>query len=230
MEFTAIPLAFMAGILSLVSPCVLPMIPAVAASAMQSSKWGLITLALGISLAFALAGTVLTFVLLNLGISTEWLRYFSVVLLLLMGATLLIPKLSDTLAFLLARLTSRAANVQIEGSSAPMQFVIGVSLGLVWLPCVGPTLGTAIALASTGQSMPMAFAVMLSFGIGTAIPLVLLGYFSGKKLATIKSSGKLGKTILGATLVFLALIILTGVDRVLEAWALEILPDWVTSI
>jgi len=230
MEFTAIPLAFMAGLLSLVSPCVLPMIPAVAASAMQSSKWGLITLALSISLAFALAGTVLTFVLLNLGISTEWLRYFSVVLLLLMGATLLIPKLSDTLAFLLSRLTSRAANVQIEGSSAPMQFVIGASLGLVWLPCVGPTLGTAIALASTGQSMPMAFAVMLSFGIGTAIPLVLLGYYSGKKLATIKSSGKLGKTILGATLVFLALIILTGVDRVLEAWALEILPDWVTSI
>ncbi len=230
MEFTAIPLAFIAGILSLVSPCVLPMIPAVAASAMQSSKWGLVTLALGISVAFALAGTVLTFVLLNLGISTEWLRYFSVILLLLMGATLLIPKLSDTLAYFLSRLTSRAANVQIEGNSAPMQFVIGASLGLVWLPCVGPTLGTAIALASTGQSMPMAFAVMMSFGVGTAIPLVALGYFSGRKLATIKSSGKLGKYTLGATLVFLALIILTGMDRVLESWALEILPDWVTSI
>ncbi|MDF1582376.1 MAG: cytochrome c biogenesis CcdA family protein [Methyloprofundus sp.] len=230
MEYTAIPLAFMAGILSLVSPCVLPMIPAVAASAMQSSKSGLVTLALGISLAFALAGTVLTYVLLNLGISTEWLRYFSVALLLLMGATLIIPKLSDTLAFFLSRLTSRAANVQIEGNSAPMQFVIGASLGLVWLPCVGPTLGTAIALASTGQSMPMAFAVMMSFGVGTGIPLVALGYFSGRKLAAIKTSGKLGKYILGATLVFLALIILTGVDRVLESWALEILPDWVTSI
>ena len=230
MEFTAIPLAFMAGLLSLVSPCVLPMIPAVAASAMQSSKWGLITLALGISISFALAGTILTFVLLNLGISTEWLRYFSVVLLLFMGATLLIPKLSDTLAYLLSRLTSRAASVQIEGSSAPMQFVIGTSLGLVWLPCVGPTLGTAIALASTGQSMPMAFAVMLSFGVGTAIPLVTLGYFSGKKLKSVKKSGVFGKYILGATLVFLALMILTGVDRILETWALDILPDWVTSI
>ncbi|MDT8425988.1 MAG: cytochrome c biogenesis protein CcdA [Methyloprofundus sp.] len=101
---------------------------------------------------------------------------------------------------------------------------------MVWLPCVGPTLGTAIALASTGQSMPMAFAVMMSFGVGTGIPLVALGYFSGRKLAAIKTSGKLGKYILGATLVFLALIILTGVDRVLESWALEILPDWVTSI
>ncbi|WP_286270694.1 cytochrome c biogenesis CcdA family protein [Thalassotalea hakodatensis] len=230
MEFTAIPLAFLAGILSLVSPCVLPMIPAVAASAMQSSKWGLVTLALGISLAFALAGTVLTFILLNLGISTEWLRYFSVGMLLFMGVTLLIPQLSDRLALILSRLTNRAASVQIQGSSPSMQFVIGASLGLVWLPCVGPTLGTAIALASTGQSMPMAFIVMLSFGIGTAVPLVALGHFSGKKLTALKTSGKFGKYFLGVTLIFLALIILTGVDRILETWALDILPDWVTSI
>lgn len=230
MEITAIPLAFLAGILSLVSPCVLPMVPAVAASAMQSTKWGLLALALGISVSFALAGTVLTFILLNLGISTEWLRYFSVALMLLMGITLLVPKLSDMLAFFLSRITSRAANVQFEGTSAPMQFVIGASLGLVWLPCVGPTLGTAIALASTGQSMPTAFAVMLAFGIGTAIPLVALGYFSGKKLSKIKTTGKVGKYILGGALVFLAIMILTGVDRALEAWALEFLPDWVTSI
>ncbi|WMN60873.1 sulfite exporter TauE/SafE family protein [Pseudoalteromonas xiamenensis] len=230
MEFTAIPLALLAGILSLVSPCVLPMIPAVAASAMQSSKWGLVTLALGISLAFAFAGTVLTFLLLNLGISTQWLRYFSTALLLLMGMTLLIPKLANILAYSLSRLTSRAANVQIEGNSPAMQFLIGASLGLVWLPCVGPTLGTAIALASTGQSMPMAFAVMLAFGFGTAIPLVAIGHFSGKKIATLRTTGRYGKYILGATLVFLAIIILTGVDKVLETWALEILPDWVSSI
>jgi len=230
MEITAIPLAFLAGILSLVSPCVLPMIPAVAASAMQSSKWGLVTLALGISLAFAFAGTVLTFILLNLGISTEWLRYFSITLMLFMGATLLIPKLSDWLSYGLSRLTSSANSIQIEGSSAPMQFLIGITLGLVWLPCVGPTLGTAIALASTGQNMVMAFVVMLSFGIGTAVPLVVLGHFSGKQLSKLKSTGKMGKTILGVTLIFLAVIILTGVDRILEMWALEILPDWVTSI
>lgn len=230
MEITAIPLAFMAGLLSLLSPCVLPMVPAVAASAMQSSRLGLITLAAGISIAFALAGTVLTFVLLNLGISPQWLRYFSVALLLVMGATLLVPQLSQWLAVVLSRLTSRAASVQIEGSSAPMQFVIGASLGLVWLPCVGPTLGSAIALASTGQSMPLAFVVMLAFGVGTALPLVLLGYFSGKKLSALKMSGKFGKYLLGGTLIFLAVIILTGVDRVLEAWALAFLPDWVSSI
>ncbi|NTS78371.1 sulfite exporter TauE/SafE family protein [Catenovulum sp. SM1970] len=230
MGFTAIPLALMAGILSLISPCVLPMIPAVSASAMQSSKWGLVTLALGISLAFALAGTVLTFVLLNSGISTEWLRHFSVALLLFMGLSLVIPKLSDWLAFQLSKLTSKAGNVQVEGSSAGMQFVIGTSLGLVWLPCVGPTLGTAIALASTGESMAMAFVVMMAFGIGTAIPLVLIGYYSGKRLATIRNVGQFGKYILGGTLILLALVIITGLDRVLETWALEILPDWVTSI
>ncbi|WP_267880196.1 cytochrome c biogenesis protein CcdA [Shewanella marina] len=85
MELTAIPLAFIAGLLSILSPCVLPMLPAVTAASMNSNRAGLLSLALGLSLSFALAGTVLTFVLLSLGISTEWLRYFSITLMILMG-------------------------------------------------------------------------------------------------------------------------------------------------
>ena len=65
MEWSSIPLAFIAGVLSLISPCVLPMLPAITASAMQASKMGLWALTLGIMLAFALAGTVLTFLLLK---------------------------------------------------------------------------------------------------------------------------------------------------------------------
>lgn len=230
MELTAIPIAFLAGILSLISPCVLPMIPAVTASSMQASRWGVLSLALGISLAFALAGTLLTFLLLSLGISTEWLRYFSVALMLLMAAVLLIPAAADRFSYWLSRLTGPAANIQLQGSSNGMQFLIGATLGLVWLPCVGPTLGTAIALASTGQSMPTAFVVMLSFGLGTALPLVLIGYASGAKLQRWRGSAVAGKKLLGWTLLLLALVIITGFDRVLEQLALEILPDFVTSL
>lgn len=230
MEWSAIPLAFIAGILSLISPCVLPMLPAVTASAMQASRAGLWALTLGIMLAFALAGTVLTFVLLSLGLSPDILRQFSVVILLLMALVLLLPALNDRLAWGLSRLTSRFAHSPIEGQSVAAQALIGLSLGLVWLPCVGPTLGTAIALASTGQHMGMAFLVMLSFGAGTALPLVWIGYHSGIKLAKLRTSAVIGKKLLGVTLLVLALLILTGFDRVLENWALELLPDWVTSI
>lgn len=230
MEWSAIPLAFIAGVLSLISPCVLPMLPAITASAMQASRVGLWALTLGIMFAFASAGTVLTFVLLNLGLSPDILRQFSIVILLLMAAVLLIPVLNDRLAWILSRLTSHFAQSPIEGTSVATQAVIGLSLGLVWLPCVGPTLGTAIALASTGQHMGMAFLVMLSFGAGTALPLVWIGYHSGVKLAKLRTSAVLGKKLLGVTLLVLGLLLLSGYDRVLEAWALEFLPDWVTSI
>jgi cytochrome c-type biogenesis protein len=230
MEFSAIPLAFLAGVLSLISPCVLPMLPAVTASAMQASKAGLWMLVLGISMAFALAGTLLTFLLLSLGLSTDILRQFSVALMVLMAATLLIPKLNDWVSYWLSRFTGRFGNSAIDGNSAWTQLLVGISLGFVWLPCVGPTLGTAIALASTGQNMLMAFVVMLSFGVGTALPLVWIGYQSGLKLSRWRMPAAFGKKLLGITLLLLALLILTGTDRILEAWALEILPDWVTSI
>lgn len=230
MEFSSIPLAFFAGILSLISPCVLPMLPAVAASSMNASRWGLVTLALGISTSFALAGTLITFVLLNLGISTEWIRYMSIALLGTMGVVMLIPVASLKLSAILSRFSASFGNVNVQGDSVITQGLVGVSLGLIWLPCVGPTLGAAIALASTGQNMLMAFLVMLSFGLGTAIPLVLAGHFSGKKLVKLKQTAFVGKYFLGITLIILAVMISTNADRMLEAWAIEFMPDWVSSI
>ncbi|EON88131.1 MAG: cytochrome c biogenesis CcdA family protein [Plesiomonas shigelloides] len=230
MDLSSIPLAFFAGILSLLSPCVLPMIPAVASSAMQASRTGLILLALGISVTFAVAGSLITFILLSLGISPDILRYFSAGLMLVMGVVLLIPMLNDRLSYWLSLLVTRLPGTNVQGSGTGFQLLVGMSLGLVWLPCVGPTLGTAIALASTGQNMLLAFFVMLSFGLGCALPLVAIGYASGLQLKKISNSAKYGKYILAIALILLSVMILTGFDKTLEIWALNWLPDWVTSI
>lgn len=230
MDLSSIPLAFFAGILSLLSPCVLPMIPAVASSAMQASRTGLILLALGISVTFAVAGSLITFILLSLGISPDILRYFSAGLMLVMGVVLLIPMLNDRLSYWLSLLVTRLPGTNVQGSGTGFQLLVGMSLGLVWLPCVGPTLGTAIALASTGQSMLLAFFVMLSFGLGCALPLVAIGYASGLQLKKISNSAKYGKYILAIALILLSVMILTGFDKTLEIWVLNWLPDWVTSI
>lgn len=230
MDMSSIPLAFMAGILSLLSPCVLPMIPAVASSAMQASRTGLILLAVGISVTFAVAGSLITFILLSLGISPDILRYFSASLMLLMGTVLLTPALNDRMSYWLSLLVSRMPGGNVQGSGAVFQLVVGMSLGLVWLPCVGPTLGTAIALASSGQNMVMAFFVMLSFGLGCALPLVVIGYASGVQLKKIGNSARYGKYILAIALILLSTMIFTGFDKILEIWAINWLPDWVTSI
>ncbi|MEZ9819854.1 cytochrome c biogenesis CcdA family protein [Shewanella sp. 10N.286.45.A1] len=230
MDTFAIPLAFLAGILSLLSPCVLPMIPVVASSAVQSSRKGIVTLALGLSLSFAFAGTVLTFALISLGLSPEVLRYFSATLLLAIAITILVPKAGEWLTLKLSLLTSKLPSHNVNGSGVMTQFAVGASLGLVWLPCVGPTLGAAIALASTGQSMLSAFMVMLAFGVGTAIPLVGFSLLMKNSIGKWLNGGLIAKKIMGLSLIILSLTIFTGFDRTLEALALELMPEWLYNI
>ncbi len=230
MEFSAIPLAFFAGLVSVLSPCVLPMVPAVAASALRSSVMGLWMLALGLGLSFAFAGSLLTFIFLNAGIAPDILRTASAVFILLMGIVLLVKPFGDALSWLLSRMMSYLPAVNFQGEGLLFQFIVGASLGLVWLPCVGPTLGAAIALASQGQQMWMAFLVMLAFGLGTAMPLLAVGYLAGKSLLRWKKNGLLAKQMMGFALVLLALVILTGVDHWLEIWTLQFLPDWAVDI
>lgn len=232
LELAALPLAFLAGILSVLSPCVWPLVPIVMGSAAGKSRYGPYALAAGLSLSFAIAGTLLSFVLVSAGLDPELFRYMAAGLLLLVGLILVIKPLGDWLSLRLSLLTSRfnSAGENAWGG----QFGVGFLLGMVWLPCVGPTLGAAIALASFGQQMGMAFIIMLAFGIGTALALLAAGLLSGKLLSRVSgkltSSASRGKLILGVMLIVLGLLTLTGLDKVLEAWAIVWLPDLATSL
>jgi len=235
LELTSVPLAFLAGMLSILSPCIWPLVPVVMSSAATSGRSGPLWLALGLSLSFALAGTVLTFLFLNLDMNPDALRGLAAFLLLVVGLALVVPRVGQWFNNALSVLTRPLSGVgQAGASTAVGQFGVGALLGLVWLPCVGPTLGAAIALASLGQQMHLAFLVMLSFGFGTAGLLVLAGYASGKALARwrpdIMNNAQLSRKLLGWLLLFLAALVVTGLDKWLEAMALQILPDWVINI
>lgn len=236
LELSSVPLAWLAGMLSILSPCVWPLVPAVMASASTGGRTGPWFLALGLSLSFALAGTLLTFALLTLDLDPELFRYTAAAILMLVAVTLLVPAAADWVSMKLSRLTSA---VDLSGSggagaTAVGQLGVGALLGLVWLPCVGPTLGAAIALASLGQSMGTAFLVMLTFGLGTASVLLFAALASSRLLGRFRpgmlKSASAGKKLLGWTLLILALLVITGLDKVLEAWALGILPDWAVSL
>lgn len=234
LQLSSIPLAWLAGVLSILSPCVWPLVPAVMSASTVAGRAGAWYLGLGLSLSFAGAGTLLAFLLLNLALDPQVLRYVAAVLLLLIAGMLLVKPWGDWVAGMLSRLTSGFDSGGFNASRRSGQFLVGALLGLVWLPCVGPTLGAAIALASLGQDMGMAFVVMLSFGIGTASVLLLAGFTSTRVLSRwrpgILSNAERGKKILGYTLLLLGLLVLTGFDKVLEAVALQILPDWAISM
>lgn len=234
LELTSIPLAWLAGVLTIMSPCVWPLVPAMMAAAATSGRSGPWFLGLGLCFSFAAAGTVLTYVLLNLDLDPNSLRYIAAALLGLIAVVLISQRLGDWVSGQLSRLTASFGTVGGGSKSAPGQFGIGALLGLVWLPCVGPTLGAAIALASMGQNMGMAFVVMFSFGVGTASVLLLAGFASSAALNRwrpgIMNHAALGKKILGWTLLVLALMVFTGIDKVLETWAVQNLPDWAVSL
>lgn len=235
LEFGSLPLAFAAGVLSVLSPCVWPLVPIVMGSAAGAGRAGPVALALGLSLAFAIAGTLLSFLLVSLELDPELFRHVAAVLLLVVALALVVPRFS---AWLTAKLSSLTAGVDTgragAASGAAGQFWIGLLLGLVWLPCVGPTLGAAIALASLGQQFVQSFIVMLLFGLGTALTLLGAGLASAGLLKRLRPSllagASAGKRWLGWALLVLGVLVLSGLDKRLEAWAIGWLPDFATSL
>ena len=234
LEFASIAIALVAGVLSVLSPCVWPLVPIVMTSASGQSRWGPLYLALGLSLSFAIAGAFLTFILLNLGLNPDAFRDVAAVMLVVVGAILVIKRLAEWVNIRLSILSSKLHINTDNGSNAIGQFGVGLLLGLVWLPCVGPTLGAAIAVAAVGQNMGMAFVVMFAFGLGTASALFLAAMVSGQVLKRLRPGlfGKVAnaKIILGYLLMVLGLMILTGLDKMLETYALQILPEWAVNL
>lgn len=234
LEIASLPLAFIAGILSILSPCVWPLVPIVMASSASKGRFGPIYLALGLSTAFALAGGLLTFALINMGLSPDAFRWFGAAMLVLIGLILVVPPLSEWVNMRLSILTSRFDISDKDSKSAYGQFGIGMLLGLVWLPCVGPTLGAAIALASLGQDMVLASITMFTFGMGTAGALVATAYLSQKVLDKFRpdvfANVATAKKVLGYLMLALGLMVFTGIDKMLETLAVRYLPDWAFAL
>ncbi len=229
-------LSFVAGVLSIFSPCVLPLLPILIGAAVTNHRNGPLALALGLGLSFTLAGVVLASLGLYLGFNQGWLRDVAAVVLLLFGAVLVSTGLQSRFARATTGL-SRVGDVlsrRISIDGLRGQFALGFVLGLVWAPCVGPTLGAAVTLASQSQALGRVALVMLVFGIGAALPLALLGTVSRE--ATMRIRGRLmeigffGKYVLGILMIIVGASILAGVDKGLEASLVQWSPDWLTEL
>lgn len=234
MELSAFFFSFIAGVLSTLSPCVLPILPIIISSALQQSKNGLLALILGISLSFAVTGSLISAAAIAWDFDISIIKTISASLLLTFGVIILIEPLNQKFSQLASQLMSRGNSkvATYEATGVSGQFILGALLGFVWTPCVGPTLGAAISLAIQGDSLPMVFAIMLIFGAGAGLPLLVLGSVSGKLINREKLNKhvKMTKKLLGAFLVLIALTILFGYDRQLETLLVDLMPDWLTDL
>lgn len=229
-------LAFLAGVLSALSPCVLPLLPLVLGAAAAEHKWAPALLALGVALSFVLIGLFVATIGFSLGLDGDTFRAAAAALMIGAGVVLLIPALQTRIAAAGGPLSNRldAAFGGTASSGLFGQFGVGLLLGAVWSPCVGPTLGAASVLAARGEDLGAVAATMGVFGLGAAAPLLLLGVVSRKAIArwrdALLAAGKRMKQALGLVVLALGLSILSGADKSLEAALVAASPEWLTRL
>ena len=229
-------LAFIAGLLSILSPCVLPLLPIVLGTAASAHRAGPLALAAGLSLSFVAIGLFMATFGFALGLDGDLFRKIAALVLLVLGIVLLVPRLQDlftSAAGPVGAMAERTLGTTL-GSGAYGQFGIGLLLGAVWSPCVGPTLGAASLLAAQGKDLGQVALTMAVVGLGAALPLVLMGTLSRETLlrarGRLRSAGQGGKIALGALLSVVGVLILSGADKRLEAVLVAISPDWLTRL
>jgi cytochrome c-type biogenesis protein len=228
--------AFLAGILSVLSPCVLPLVPIVLGTAAAEHRLGPVALAGGLALAFTAIGLFVATVGFAIGLDGDVFRSAGAALLVILGLVLMLPRLQAQVATAAAPAGAWAESRfgGLDAGGLPGQFAVGLLLGAAWSPCVGPTLGAASLMAARGEHLGSVAATMLAFGIGAAAPLMLLGLASREALVRwrggLAAAGRSAKAALGAVMVVLGLLILSGLDKRVEAAAVSAAPDWLNAV
>ena len=220
--------AYLAGLLTLINPCVLPVLPIVLASALQAGRHGPLAIAAGMSISFVVLGITVATVGHSIGLTENLLAQIGAVLMMVFGLILLVPQLNERFATATAGF-SGDADVKMNQLSSPNmknQFLGGMLLGAVWSPCVGPTLGGAISLASQGESLFWVFLIMLSFALGVSSVILILGYGTSEVIRSrqkkLRGLAEKAKPIMGITFLFVGIMIFFKFHHIIEAWLLGV--------
>lgn len=228
--------AYIAGLLTLLNPCVLPVLPIVLAASLQADRRGPLALACGLSLSFVLVGLFVIVLGASIGIDQRVMTTVGAWLMIGFGLVMLIPRLNERFATATAGFAGSAdARLHdMDSTGLRGQFIGGVMLGAVWSPCIGPTLGGAISLASQGNDIVWAGAIMTAFAFGVSSIMLALAFGTReiilKRQTALRQLASKAKPILGITFLCVGLGILFGVDHWLEAMFLDLMPAWIQDI
>lgn len=231
-----IGLAFAAGVLSTLSPCVLPLLPIVLGTAAAEHRLAPVALAAGLALSFTAIGLFVATIGFSLGLDAGVFRNVGAALLVALGVILIAPVLQERITVAAGPLGAMVGNRfgDAPRSGIRGQFGVGLLLGAVWSPCAGPTLGAASVLASQGQQLASVALTMLAFGVGAALPLLLIGTLSREAAlalrAKLMTAGHAVRTGMGGVLMLLGVAIISGADKSIEAYLVTHSPGWLTRL
>lgn len=238
MSISLVISSFLAGMLTIFSPCILPMVPFVVRSSFQKSKWGPVLLALGVALSFSISTFIIATSGQLLGLTPNNLKILSGIFLLIASVLFLVPSSIDKLSRIFApvnnKLQSFSSSKISNEKSVFMEFVNGLFLGPIWAPCSGPTLAIIIGIIINNPETKSSIILLAIFSIGSILPILFFSYGAKSIVAKIQKksleNSKYTKPALGIFCGVMSILILTGYDKKLETVLLQILPEALTNI
>jgi cytochrome c biogenesis protein CcdA len=231
-----LPLAYLAGLLTLINPCVLPVLPIVLASALNADRRAPLALAAGMSLSFVAVGMLVSTLGYAIGLTEDIMAKAGASLMIVFGIVLLVPSLSQRFELAAAGISGSAGQrlQTTDTSGLRGQFLGGILLGAVWSPCIGPTLGGAIALASQGENLIWAALIMCFFALGVSTLIIGLGLGAAKTLRMradrLRGIAEKSKPVMGFVFIAVGLLLLLNVHHVIDAWAMSVMPIWLQDL
>lgn len=220
--------AFLAGIVTIFSPCILPILPVVLSGSVTGGKRKPLGIIAGFVVSFTFFTLFLATIVKLVGIRADSLRLVSVIVIFLFGASLVSSKMQALIEQAFTKLSGFAPRTQTQ-SGFLGGVLIGISLGLIWTPCVGPILASVISLAITGQVSSSTFFITLAYSLGTALPMLAITY-GGRELLQkhpklIANTGRIQK-VFGVLMIFTAIAIYSNLDRKFQTFILEKFPNY----
>jgi cytochrome c-type biogenesis protein len=217
----SIGLAFGSGIVTVLSPCILPVLPIIVGRSLQSHRYGAIALVVGLVTGFAVTGSLLGFAASWIPEAIDTLRSVAIGILLLMGILSIFPQLGYRL-FQIFSFKFDATPLGLGG-----EFLLGTQLGLLWTPCAGPVLASILLLAAVQHQPLQAFSLLSIYGLGAAMPMLTIAYgsryFSQQLLKLRVHSGTIQK-IGGIIIIGTAIVIILGLDIRIQLWLAPLFP------
>lgn len=221
--------AFVAGILTILAPCTLPVVPLVLGGSSLGGSRRTLGIFVGFGASFVMVTVLLASVLAAAGLTTSGLRAASAVALGILGASLLFPAFGAWLEVRLAPLARLGARLPGGGTGILGGLATGVAIGLLWAPCVGPIMAAVLAVAVAQGPTPAALALAMSYVVGAALPLLAIAAWGRRAVARAGGPRRRAgiQRAFGGVMVAACLVIVTGAEVPIETRIAEVLPsDW----
>jgi len=227
-------IVFLAGVVTIMKPCCLPLVPVIF-SGSGGHRFRPLAIVSGLTVSFTTMGVLVSAFGATFGAYTDYLRNIAILFIISMGLVLFDEDVNMEFMKISGSITQRLRGIGFlnkSSSSMPQGsliggFFLGMSLGVLWIPCVGPILGAVLALVATVGNLTYGASMLFVYSIGMSLPMLSIAYY-GKKITNrykwFSRNGELLKKLSGMVLILIGIMLLFGVDKLMIKWLSPYFP------